>query len=257
MNVLIIEDEVKTGKELKRLIEGLDDTIRVLGILNSVTSAIEWFRTHPSPDLIFSDIQLGDGLSFDIYRAVELKAPVIFCTAFDEYAIQAFQANSIDYLLKPVDEERLQSSLGKYKKMKTWFDGGEGRPGGYAAGLTNVAAQLSGAYKRTILVYLREKIVPVRTGEIAFIHAANGLVNLVTRQNHGYVCQYTMEQLESMLDPRQFFRANRQFLVHREVIQDVEHYFNRRLYVKIAVPVPEKIIISKIKAAEFLQWMEW
>ena len=93
--------------------------------------------------------------------------------------------------------------------------------------------------------------------EIAYVHAANGLVNLVTRQNHAYVCQYTMEQLESMLDPRQFFRANRQFLVHREVIQDVEHYFNRRLFVKITGPVPEKIIISKIKAAEFLQWMEW
>ena len=132
MNVLIIEDEVKTGKELKRLIEGLDDTIRVLGVLDSVRSAVEWLNAQPAPDLIFSDIQLGDGLSFDIFLRVASNAPVIFCTAFDEYAIQAFQANSIDYLLKPIDEERLRVSLEKYKKLQRWFDKGV---------LANVASQ--------------------------------------------------------------------------------------------------------------------
>jgi DNA-binding LytR/AlgR family response regulator len=248
MNVLIIEDEVKTGKELKRLIEGLDDTIRVLGVLDSVRSAVEWLDAHPAPDLIFSDIQLGDGLSFDIFLRVASNAPVIFCTAFDEYAIQAFQANSIDYLLKPVDEERLRLSLEKYKKLQRWFDKGV---------LANVASQLSSGYKRTILVYLREKIIPVKTSDVAFVHAANGVVSLVTRAGHSYVCQYTMEQLEGMLDPRQYFRANRQYILSREIIQDVEHYFNRRLYVKVAGAPPEKIIISKVRATEFLQWMEW
>lgn len=248
MTVLIIEDEVKTGKELKRLIEGLDDSIRVAAVVNSIRSAEEWLGQHPSPDLIFSDIQLGDGLSFEIFRKTGLQAPVIFCTAYDEYAIQAFQANSIDYLLKPVDEDKLQQSLEKYKKLKKVFDG---------QALAHVADQLGNAYKRTILVYLRERIVPVRTGDIAYVHAANGLVSLVTRGHHSYTCQYTMEQLESMLDPRQFFRANRQYIVNREIIQDVEHYFNRRLYVKVIGTVPEKIIISKIRATEFLQWMEW
>lgn len=248
MNVLIIEDEVKTGKELKRLIEGLDDTIRVLGVLDSVRSAVEWLNAQPAPDLIFSDIQLGDGLSFDIFLRVASNAPVIFCTAFDEYAIQAFQANSIDYLLKPIDEERLRVSLEKYKKLQRWFDKGV---------LANVASQLSSGYKRTILVYLREKIIPVKASDVAFVHAANGVVSLVTRGGHSYVCQYTMEQLEGMLDPRQYCRANRQYILNREIIQDVEHYFNRRLYVKVAGTVPEKIIISKVRAAEFLQWMEW
>lgn len=248
MNILIIEDEVKTGKELKRLIEGLDDTIRVLGVLDSVRSATEWLNTHPAPDLIFSDIQLGDGLSFDIFLRVSSNAPVIFCTAFDEYAIQAFQANSIDYLLKPIDEERLMLSLEKYKKLQRWFDKGV---------LANVATQLSSGYKRTILVYLREKIIPVKTSEVAYVHAAGGVVSLVTRAGHSYVCQHTMEELEGMLDPRQYFRANRQYIINREVIQDVEHYFNRRLYLKVNVQVPEKIIISKVRAAEFLQWMEW
>lgn len=248
MNVLIIEDEVKTGKELKRLIEGLDDTIRVLGVLDSVRSAVGWFENHEAPDLIFSDIQLGDGLSFDIFLRVASNAPVIFCTAFDEYAIQAFQANSIDYLLKPIDEERLRLSLEKYKKLQRWFDKGV---------LANVAAQVSSGYKRTILVYLREKIIPVKTSDVAYVHAASGVVTLVTRAGHSYVCQYTMEQLEGMFDPRQYFRVNRQYLINREVIQDVEHYFNRRLYLKVNVQVPEKIIISKVRASEFLQWMEW
>lgn len=261
MNVLIIEDEIKTGKELRRLIEGLDDTITVLDVLTSVKSAIGWFEAHPPPDLIFSDIQLGDGLSFEVFRQVSLNGPVIFCTAFDEYAIQAFEASGIDYLLKPVDEGKLGQSLEKYKKFKDFFNGqggagGEGR-GDYKMQLAHMAGQFDSTYKRTILVYLRDRIVPVKTADIAYIHAAHGLVSLVTRQNHPYACQYTMDQMEAMLDPRQWYRANRQFIINREAIQNVQHYFNRRLCIITTCPTPDKIIISKVKATEFLQWMEW
>ena len=248
MNVLIIEDEIKTGKELRRLIEGLDDSITVLGVLTSVKSAIAWFESHPAPDLVFSDIQLGDGLSFEVFRQVSLNGPVIFCTAFDEYAVQAFEASGIDYLLKPVDEEKLGQSLEKYKKLKVFFK---------SMDMERLAGQFDNTYKRTILVYLRDQIVPVKTMDIAYIHAANGLVNLVTRQNHPYACQYTMDQVEGMLDPRQFYRANRQFIINREVIQNVQHYFNRRLCIVTSCPTPERIIISKVKATDFLQWMEW
>lgn len=248
MNVLIIEDEIKTGKELRRLIEGLDDSITVLGVLTSVKSAIAWFESHPAPDLVFSDIQLGDGLSFEVFRQVSLNGPVIFCTAFDEYAVQAFEASGIDYLLKPVDEEKLGQSLEKYKKLKVFFK---------SMDMERLAGQFDNTYKRTILVYLRDQIVPVKTVDIAYIHAANGLVNLVTRQNHPYACQYTMDQVEGMLDPRQFYRANRQFIINREVIQNVQHYFNRRLCIVTSCPTPERIIISKVKATDFLQWMEW
>lgn len=248
MNVLIIEDEIKTGKELRRLIEGLDDSITVLGVLTSVKSAIAWFESHPAPDLVFSDIQLGDGLSFEVFRQVSLNGPVIFCTAFDEYAVQAFEASGIDYLLKPVDEEKLGQSLVKYKKLKVFFK---------SMDMERLAGQFDNTYKRTILVYLRDQIVPVKTVDIAYIHAANGLVNLVTRQNHPYACQYTMDQVEGMLDPRQFYRANRQFIINREVIQNVQHYFNRRLCIVTSCPTPERIIISKVKATDFLQWMEW
>jgi len=265
MNVLIIEDEIKTGKELRRLIEGLDDTITVAGVLTSVKSAIAWFEAHPPPDLIFSDIQLGDGLSLEIFRQVALNGPVVFCTAYDEYAIQAFEANSIDYLLKPIDEAKLGQSLEKYKKFKDFFGnragsgaaGDSGRTTDYRAQLASVAGQFDATYKRTILVYLRDRIVPVKTADIAYIHAANGLVSLVTRQNHPYACQYTMDQVEAMLDPRQWYRANRQYLINREAIQNVQHYFNRRLCITVSHPTRDKVIISKVKATEFLQWMEW
>ncbi len=253
MNILIIEDEIKTAKELRQLVEGLDDSITVLDILASVKAAVQWLNSHPTPDLIFSDIQLADGLSFDIYKMVDVKAPVIFCTAFDEYAIQAFDTNGIDYLLKPIDEDRLAQSLEKYRRMQQIFEPG---PGAYSTALASLTGQLDPAFKRTLLVYVREKIIPLKTDDLAFVHAANGLVNLVTKTEHKYAAQYNMEQLETMLDNQRFFRVNRQFIVNRDVIQNVEYYFNRRLFLRLSCPTPENIIISKLKATEFLQWME-
>jgi two-component system response regulator LytT len=150
MNVLIIEDEIKTARELKSLIEATDNDIKVINTLHSVNSAIQWFKENQSPDLIFSDIQLGDGLSFDIYREVQINAPVIFCTAFDEYAIRAFEANSIDYLLKPIDEEMLEQSLMKYQRFKDLFNNQQGQ---YQQKLIKLVGQMDTKYKQSILVY--------------------------------------------------------------------------------------------------------
>lgn len=252
MKVLIIEDEIKTAKELKSLIEVTDSDIKVIDILHSVNSAIQWFKENPAPDLIFSDIQLGDGLSFDIYRAITVNAPVIFCTAFDEYAVQAFEANSIDYLLKPIDEVMLEQSLKKYYRFKNLF---ENQQAYYQKKLIKLLEQMHTNYKQSILVYCKEKMIPVKVNEIRFICAEHGLVNIYT--GHGqFTCQHTMEQLEAMLSPQQFYKTNRQFIINRDTIQNVEHYFNRRLFVKLTCETPEKIIVSKIKASDFLQWIE-
>ena len=252
MNVLIIEDEIKTAKELKSLIEAIDSDIRVIGILHSVSSAVQWFKENPSPDLIFSDIQLGDGLSFDIYRDVQVNAPVIFCTAFDEYAIRAFEANSVDYLLKPIDETMLEQSLGKYHRFKGLFESQQAR---YQEKLVKLLRQMDTKYKQSILVYFKDKMIPVKTGEIRFIYAENGLVYIHTGPDQ-FTSQHTMDQLEAMLNPQQFFKANRQFIINRDTIQNVEHYFNRRLFVKLNCDTPDRIIVSKIKANDFLQWIE-
>lgn len=252
MKIVIIEDELKTAKELQRMLQALDDDIQVLAVLRSVASSIEWLSHNPVPELIFSDIQLGDGLSFEIFRAVRTEAPVIFCTAFDQYAIKAFESNSIDYLLKPIDEIMLQSSLEKYLRLKEHLISGSQRK----ENMNKVLVQLDTGYKQNFLVHFREKIIPVKAADIQAVHATNGLVYIYTAADKSYPVQYTIEQLERLLNPLQFFRANRQFIINRDFIKDIEYYFNRKLVVITNWEFSEKIIISKIKAQPFLNWME-
>lgn len=251
MNVLIIEDEAKTAKELKGMIQRLDDALTVVDIIPSVKAAIQWLQKNPPPQLILSDIQLADGLSFEIFRAVETGCPVIFCTAFDEYAIQAFETIGIDYLLKPVDEDKLAGSLRKYARMKQFLAGQAADPR-----LATLMTQLQPVYKSGLLVFRNEKIIPVKTADIAFIYSAGGLVTLYTKGNHTYTTREVLDELELQLDPKLFFRANRQFLINRNNLLMAEHYFNRRLVVKLDVNPPERIVVSKIKAPELLAWME-
>lgn len=252
MKVIIIEDEKKTAKELEVMLKTIDTDITVEAILPSVAYAIKWLTGNPSPDLIFSDIQLGDGLSFEIFREVKTEAPVIFCTAFDEYAIRAFESNSIDYLLKPIEEDILQRSLEKYTRFKDYLINN----GQYVANLNKVLVRMDTNYKQNIIVHYREKIIPVRVNDINFIYASNGLVYVYLAHEKSYPVQYIIEQFEAMLNPQQFFRANRQFIVNRDTIKNIEHYFNRKLYVVTDCVTPEKIIISKLRTQAFLKWIE-
>lgn len=250
--MIIIEDESKTAKDLKNMLEALDKDIQVVVILRSVSSAIDWLKKNPAPEIIFSDIQLGDGLSFEIFSALPIDAPVIFCTAFDEYAIRAFESNSIDYLLKPIEEEMLEKSLEKYLRFKEHLLS----PVQRAINLDKVVAGMGAGYRQSLLVNYREKIIPVKISDIQLFHASNGTVMLHTSDDKSYTVNYTIENLESMLDPRQFFRANRQFILNRDFILDIEHYFNRKLIVSTQLIMPEKIVISKVRAQPFLKWME-
>jgi len=251
MNIIIIEDELRTAKDLKTMLESIDNEIKVLDILPSVESGISWFSNNAAPDLIFSDIQLGDGLSFEIFKELKIETPVIFCTAFDQYAIHAFESNSIDYLLKPIEENMVERSLKKYQKIKEHYSAGS-----YANNLNKVFVQMDHAYKQSLLVHYREKMIPVKVADVGYVYAANGIVTLHTLTSQDYVIQYTIDQLETMLNPMLFFRANRQFIINRNTVQNIEHYFNRRLLVKIYCPTPTKIIISRLKAQDFLRWME-
>lgn len=251
--VLIIEDEIKTAKELKRLIESLRDDMQVSTMLSSIKSAVTWFGSNPMPDLILSDIQLADGLSFEIFRQIQITAPIIFCTAYDEYAIQAFDANGIDYLLKPIDEEKLLRGLNKYDKQNhnSAANGNE-----YQVQLNNMLHQMDHAYKNSLLIHFQEKIIPLKTSEIEFIHSESGIVTIYTQNKQRYYTNHTLDALESMLNPALFFKANRQFIINRNSIQNIEHYFTRRLVVKLNQATPEQVIISKVKAPDFLKWIE-
>lgn len=252
MKVVIIEDELKTANELKSMLQSLNDEIRVEAVLKSVANAIDWLNRNPAPDLIFSDIQLGDGLSFEIFREVETNAPIVFCTAFDEYAIRAFESNSIDYLLKPIEENMVMKSLEKYHRLNVHLI----NQNQYAQNLNKILVQMESGYKQNILVHYREKIIPVRVLDIQFIYASNGAVYLHTSNDKSYVVQHTIEQLESMLNPQLFFRANRKFIINHAFITNIEHYFNRKLFVMTKSEAPEKIIIGRVKAPVFLKWVE-
>ena len=252
MKVVIIEDETRTAQELKDMLLGIDSDIDVEAILGSVSKALDWFAKHPMPELIFSDIELGDGLSFELFKKISMEVPVIFCTAFDEYAIRAFEANGIDYLLKPIDEGMLQKSLEKYLRLKEHLIYGSQR----AVNMERVIDQIEIAYKQTLLVDYREKIIPIKLQDVGFIYTANGIVYLELEGNKRYTIPYTLEQLETMLDPHQFFRANRQFILNRDFIDNIEYYFNRKLFIKCKIASPEKIVISRVKAQPFLQWLE-
>lgn len=251
MRVIIIEDEPRTAKELKGFLEGLDSDISVEAILPSVASSIRWLEEHGAPDLIFSDIQLGDGLSFEIFRSVNLNTPVVFCTAYDQYAIMAFESNGINYLLKPIEEEMVAESIRKYRQMRAHMMGGN-----YRESLDKALDALNTNYKQSVLVHYRDKIIPIRINDICYVYASGGVVLLHTADGKDFSLQHTIDRMEAILNPSTFFRVNRQFIVSRSSIQKIAHFHNRRLQVQLLSGVPEEIIVSRLKVQDFLDWME-
>src|SRR5690606_36087028 len=237
------------------MVEGLGVDLNVIGIIASVKAGIKWLQEHAAPQLILSDIQLSDGLSFEIFRSVEIGCPVIFCTAFDTYAIQAFEANGIDYLLKPIDEAKLAKSLSKYEQMRHMMTFGAVGLSPNTDQLRSLIAQMTPKYKQSLLVFKNEKVIPIKTVDIAFIHSEGGIVNAYTKMNQIYLIREVLDELEPLFDPHRFFRANRQFIVNRDVLVMAEHYFNRRMVVKLNIGTPERIIVSKVRVPLLMEWM--
>ena len=251
MNVLIIEDEIRAAKEIQRILTSYDDTIIVLTIIDSVEDAITFLKQHKEIDLIFSDIQLVDGNSFEIYNQIQPNCPIVFCTAFDEFLLDAFQTNALSYILKPITSEAIQNALNKYQNFKKSFQSHEQK-----LQLQKASLQLGVSYKSTLLVDQGEKILPLSVHEVAYFYLDNSWIKIVTIQNHKFSINSSLEVLERQLDPQSFFRANRQFLINREMILSIERYFSRKLVVKLKMDTPESIIVSKAKANDFLVWME-
>ncbi len=249
MKVVIIEDEVKTARDLEQSLKRADPDIEVIRLIDSVESGIAYFRDNPTPDLIYSDIQISDGLSFEIFKELKVYPPVIFCTAYNEYALEAFRSNGIDYILKPFDEESISSSLNKFKTLRGNYNEDE------TSKLLKLLEQLAEPRKHSLLISFRDKIFPVKVESIAYFYVANETTMLYTDGNL-YPVQYSLEVLENMLDPKLFFRVNRQYLVNRSFIMEAEQYFARKLAVKLSVSVKENITVSKAKSAQFLLWLE-
>jgi two-component system LytT family response regulator len=249
--VLIIEDEAKTARELATLISQVDDRMQVQSIVDSVEDAITQLTLHPQPDLIFSDIQLADGSCFDIFQKIEVKSPVIFCTAFDEYLLDAFETNAVSYLLKPISRNKLEKAITKFRSLKAAF--------GASSGTTDLAALMSNwkfRFKTALLVHQKEKIIPIQVHDIAYVYLDKTLLFITTHNNQRYHLTSTLEELESMLDPSQFFRANRQFLINRAAVANAERFFARKLVARLKLETPEAVVISKARATEFLHWLQ-
>jgi two-component system, LytTR family, response regulator LytT len=247
MNVIIVEDEMGAANSLKLLLEEISPATKVLATLTSIEQTLEWLSTNDFPDLAFFDIQLEDGLSFEIFKRVEIDFPVVFTTAFDQYAIDAFKVNSIDYLLKPIKDADLLFSLKKYENLnKATVDRK------LAESILNAVSQ---SQTTTFLVHYRDKLIPVAATEIAFFYIDNGLVHGYTHGRQVYPIENTLDELETTLRRQQFFRANRQFIINKTAVKDLEFYLNGRLLVNMLPPAPESILISKARVPVFKEWL--
>jgi two-component system LytT family response regulator len=254
MRYVIIEDEPVTARNLQHSIAELEDDSTRVTTLESVRQSIDWLTTNAAGyDLLFMDIRLTDGLSFRIFDEVEINSPVIFVTAYDDYALQAFKTNGIDYILKPFEKGELERALHKFKKLAGMPTSKESK-----TQLVKTASQLKdnyGAYKQSFLVHMRDKLIPLAAKEIAWFYTVKETSWAYTFDKRKYVVDFTLEQLQQQLDPNDFFRANRQFIVQRKTIAEVEFYFNGRLLLKINPAAEENVLISKARVPEFKLWM--
>jgi two-component system, LytTR family, response regulator LytT len=258
MKVLIIEDEELAVKKLQKTLASVDSTAEVVGVADSIRSSVSWLQQNPSPDVILMDIELADGQSFEIFDKVDVKSTVIFTTSYDEYALKAFKVNSIDYLLKPVQKEDLQAALEKLKNLKSLY--GNITASTPSLNVDNLVKELQQKlqpkeYRKRFLVKHAQKLVSVDVEEIAYFYSDGRLNFFKTIDNRKFVVDYTMDDLEDMLDPNQFFRISRAFYVAVNSIDQIHDYFGNRLLLNLRPAVDKEAIVSREKVTDFKKWM--
>jgi DNA-binding LytR/AlgR family response regulator len=249
MNLLIIEDEPASAQRLKKLAEELEPGITVLDILDSISSSVEWLNTHSQPDLVLSDIHLADGLSFEIFKQVQLSCPVIFTTAYDQYAIQAFKVNGIDYLLKPIKKAELADAFSKFKKMLP------AAPQIDLAQLATLLGKQDKDYLKRLVIRIGQQIKVVEIKDIAYFYIDEKIVFGVTFNKDRHPMDLSLDQLEKQLDPERFFRINRAFIVSLESIETMITYSKARIKIKLKPPCEVESITSTERSAEFRDWL--
>lgn len=251
MKAVIIEDEKIAAELLKNLICQLDENIEVVTVLQTVEDSVEWLNSNQHPDILFVDIHLADGSSFSIFEKTEVKCPIVFTTAYDEYALKAFEVNSIDYLLKPINKDDLQRALNKYKNLK-----GEKHEIDYKTLISRFLTEAENVnnYKEHFLVPERDKLVPLAAKDIAYVYIDLKLIKAVTFSGKVYYLNQNLDEMMSQLNPKMFFRANRQYIVSHEAIKDVSIWFGNKISLNLTIPTEEKIIVSKARVSDFKNW---
>ncbi len=254
MRILIVEDEPLQAKKLQKLLREIEPSAEVQGVINTIVSTVDWLNKNPCPELILMDIELADGQSFEIFRKVDVKCPVIFTTAYDEFALKAFKVNSIDYLLKPVKEEELREALNRFHRL-------EQRSA--TAKTPDLNALLEALnklpsdrkYRDRFLVKQGQKSFSIDVSEVAYFFTSNTISFLLTKNNGQFMIDYTLDDIEQSLDPKNFFRANRQTVLSTSAINAIHPWFNGKLKVEVMPAAQEHVIISREKAGDFKIWL--
>ncbi|KAA2241922.1 response regulator transcription factor [Chitinophaga agrisoli] len=254
MEILIIEDEEPAAERLTELLKQYDAGIRPLAILPSVQAAVKWFNEHPQPDLVLLDIHLSDGLCFEIFKQVKVKCPIIFCTAYDQYVLDAFQVHSIDYLLKPVQYQKLEKSLQKMEEIRSHAKSAISEV--QFSDIINIIKTSQQTYKSRFMVKTGTKIKAIKSEEIAYFHSRNKLTLLVSKERQSFPLDYTLDELMTMLDPVSFFHVNRNLIIHIDAVKEVHPYFKGRLKLVLSPEHDEEIVISSQKTPLFKAWLD-
>lgn len=247
MNVLIVEDETAAQNNLTAILRSISAETAVMGITESVAQTVRWLSNNPPPDIIFMDIHLSDGSAFNIFSAISVDIPIIFTTAYDEYAIDAFKVNSVDYLLKPIEEDHVRQALGKFHRLSN---------NDMQKYMSQIAQLInSGNYPATILLPVNDKLLPIGVNDISCFYSTQDQTSIFLKDGRSHPYGKTLEAASHSLDPRSFLRANRQYIIAKSSIRDITIWFDNRLLVTLDVETPEKIYVSKNKAMEFKEWM--
>ncbi len=249
MNCLIVEDEKEAALKLARLIKKYDQNIVILDTIQSVKNTVLWLKKNEAPDLIFMDIQLSDGLSFEIFEQTIVKIPVIFTTAYDEYTLKAFKVNSIDYLLKPIDQGELNQAIGKFKESNMSKD--------IPSRVFDIILQsLTKKNKSKFVIKVGEHIKVIAIEDVQCFYSMEKYTFLQNNQGRDYAISYSLDQVEALVDPVNFFRINRKYLVSFSAIKDIIHYSNTRLRIKLIMNESDDLVVSREKVQEFKKWLE-
>jgi two-component system, LytTR family, response regulator LytT len=250
MKVLILEDETLAAEKLKNLLLEVDPTLEIIAVLKSVESATEWLSQHAHPDLIVTDIQLLDGLSFEVFQQVVVTMPVIFTTAYDQYALRAFEVNSIDYLLKPIQKDKLVAALQKLKLRK------EPVPSETYDAVLKLLRARDQEFKSRFMVRIGQRIVALPVEKIAYFFSESKLTYIVTDDGKKYPFDLSLDEIDEQLNPKSFFKINRQFIISFTSIAEIHPYFKGRIKLKLTPDQPEEIIVSSERTPEFKKWLD-
>jgi len=248
MKALIVEDEKPAARQLVNILNATGK-IDVVEITDSIKSTVKWLETNPQPYLVFMDIHIADGSAFKIFEHVDILCPVIFTTAYDEYALEAFKVNSIDYLLKPITKVAVEKALSKLSRLTS--------PGQLPDQIQQLLASMKvrKTYQTHFLIPLKgSKMVPVAASDIACFYIDSGKVTAKTLEEKSYPLDFTLDEITTKLNPDDFYRANRQFIVAKKAIKDVDFWFGSRLSINLKIPIHEKILVSRTKVSEFNEW---